>query len=57
MGKVKYLVSRIAGLNYKQMFQKIDEVHEKSGKAKVRIFLDMVYCGSLSIDYMDYTAV
>ena len=55
MGNVKYLVSRIAGLNYKQMFQKIDEVHEKSGKAKVRIFLDMVYCGiAYQAGYMDY---
>ena len=44
MGKAKYLVSRIAGLNYKQMFQKIDEVHEKSGKAKICISFDMVYC-------------
>ena len=55
MGKAKYLVSRIAGLNYKQMFQKIDEVHEKSGKAKICIFFDMVYCGfAYQAGYMDY---
>lgn len=55
MGRVKYLISRIAQLNYGQMFRKIDEVHEKSGKTKVGIFFDMIYCGVVyQAGYMDY---
>ena len=45
MSKLKYLIRRIAEMNYKQMFEKIDEVHKKSGKCKLFIFFDMVYCG------------
>lgn len=45
MGKLKYLIRRIAGMNYRQFFQKIDEVHKKSGKCKLFIFFDMVWCG------------
>ena len=42
-------------MNYKQMFEKIDEVHEKSGKCKLVIFLDMVWCGlKYQAGYMDY---
>lgn len=55
MGKLKYLIARIAGMNYRQMFSKIDEVHEKSGKCKLFIFIDMVYCGLVyQAGYMDY---
>ena len=42
-------------MNYRQMFRKIDEVHEKSGKCRLFIFLDMVYCGIVyQAGYMDY---
>ena len=55
MGKLKYLIRRIAGMNYRQFFQKIDEVHEKSGKCKLFIFFDMVWCGLVyQAGYMDY---
>ena len=45
MSKLKYLIRRIAEMNYKQMIEKIDEVHKKSGKCKLFIFFDMVWCG------------
>ena len=55
MSKLKYLIRRIAEMNYKQMFEKIDEVHKKSGKCKLFIFFDMVYCGLVyQAGYMDY---
>lgn len=55
MGKLKFLLARIAGLNWKQMFRKIDEVHEKSGRSKLFIFFDMVWCGlRYQAGYMDY---
>ncbi len=55
MGKLKFLLARIAGLNWRQMFRKINEVHEKSGKSKIFIFLDMIWCGlRYQAGYMDY---
>lgn len=55
MSKLKYFISRIFDMNYRQMFRKIDEVHEKSGKCRLFIFLDMVYCGIVyQAGYMDY---
>ncbi len=55
MGKLKFLLARIAGLNWKQMFQKINVVHEKSGRSKLFIFIDMVWCGlRYQAGYMDY---
>ncbi len=55
MGKLKFLLARIAGLNWKQMFQKINAVHEKSGRSKLFIFIDMVWCGlRYQAGYMDY---
>lgn len=38
MGKLKYLIRRIAGMNYRQFFQKIDEVHKKAASASCLSF-------------------
>ena len=55
MSKVKYLIKRIFHMNFKSMFNKVDEVHKKTNKNKVLIFLDMVYCGiKYQAGYMDY---
>lgn len=55
MNKVKYLIKRIFHMNFKSMFNKVDEVHKKTNKNKVLIFLDMVYCGiKYQAGYMDY---
>lgn len=55
MSKLKYFITRLLDMNYRQMFRKIDEVHEKSGKNRVFIFFDMIYCGIVyQAGYMDY---
>ena len=55
MNKVKYLIKRIFHMNFKSMFNKIDEIHKKTNKNKILIFLDMVYCGiKYQAGYMDY---
>jgi len=55
MKKVKYLLGRILNLNYKQMFDKINDVHKKSKKNRIIIFFDMIYCGiKYQAGYMDY---
>lgn len=55
MNKIKYLIQRIFSMNYRQMFAKIREVHEKSGKSRLVIFFDMICCGfKYQAGYMDY---
>ena len=34
MGNIGYLLKRIKGMNYKQMFDTIDFVHTKNNKSK-----------------------
>ena len=55
MGKINYLLKRITSMNYKQMFNTIDEIHEKSGKNKIGLFIDIINCGiKYQEGYMDY---
>ena len=55
MGKIKYLVQRIAKMDKKSMFEKIDSIHKKTGKAKIGLFFDIIYCGfRYGAGYMDY---
>jgi len=53
--KLGYVLRRVFSMNSRGMFEKIKEVNEKSGKSKVVIFLDMIYCGfKYQAGYMDY---
>lgn len=55
MKKIKYLIKRIFSMNYKQMFEKINEIHNKTGKNKIYLFFDIVLCGiKYQAGYMDY---
>ncbi|MBR0350610.1 MAG: hypothetical protein IJH76_02090 [Clostridia bacterium] len=55
MGKVKYLFTRIKKMDKKVMFNKISEIHKKTGKNRIALFFDMVYCGfRYGAGYMDY---
>ena len=55
MGKIKYLARRIRNMSFKGLFDAVDEVHEKNGKPKFFIFLDIVHCGlKYQAGYMDY---
>lgn len=55
MKKVKYLLKRILGMNYKNFFLIIDEVHKKTNKNKFMIFFDIIYCGlKYQAGYSDY---
>lgn len=55
MNKINYLIDRISNINYKQMFEKVDAIHEKTSKSKLLIFFDMIYCGiKYQAGYMDY---
>lgn len=55
MGKAKYLIKRILKMNYKQFFDTIDEVHSKTNKNKLSIFIDIINCGiKYQAGYIDY---
>lgn len=55
MGKINYLVKRIKSMDYKSLFDTVNFVHEKNGKNKLSIFLDIVHCGlKYQAGYMDY---
>ncbi len=55
MSKVKYLLSRIKEMNFDKMFETIREINKKTGKNKLIIFLDIVWCGLYYLaGYMDY---
>lgn len=55
MGFIKYAVERIKKMNKRAMLDKIDVIHEKTGKSKVLMFFDMIFCGfRYGAGYMDY---
>lgn len=55
MEKIKYLLKRIANMNFGAMFEKINVVHKKTGKNRLFIFFDVVYCGlKYQAGYVDY---
>ena len=55
MGKVKYLTKRIANMNFGNFFKTIDDVHDKSNKNKLFLFIDCVLCGiKYQAGYVDY---
>jgi glutathione synthase/RimK-type ligase-like ATP-grasp enzyme len=55
MKKIKYLIQRILGMNYKGFFETINEVHKKNNKSKIYIFFDIIYCGlKYQAGYVDY---
>ena len=55
MGNIKYMLSRISKMDYKAMFKKINEVHKKTKKSRIAIFLDMEECArKYGAGYMDY---
>ena len=58
MGKLKrilYIFKRLTKISWKQMFEKINSIHKKTGMSKIKIFMDMKKCASrYGAGYMDY---
>ena len=55
MGNIKYILSRLSKMDYKAMLNKINEVHKKTKKSRISIFLDMEECArKYGAGYMDY---
>jgi hypothetical protein len=55
MKKLKYLIKRIFNMNYHDFFITIKDVHQKTNKSYLVIFLDIIYCGfKYQAGYVDY---
>lgn len=55
MADLKYVLKRLKDLNWKQMLEKINNVRQKTGMSRLRIFNDMRRCAVLyGAGYMDY---
>ena len=52
---IKYVARVLSGAKFKKMFEKIDIIHEKTGKNKVGLFFDMIGCTlKYGAGYNDY---
>ncbi len=55
MANIKYLIKRVFSMNYKNMFSKINHIHEITGKSRIYIFNDMRKCAvKYGAGYVDY---
>lgn len=55
MHRIIYLIKRIFGLNYKQMFKIAKKISKKTGKIRLFIVIDMIKCGfTYQAGYYDY---
>lgn len=55
MGKLSYLCKRIKNMNFGNFFKTVGEVSKRSGKVKIGVFFDMIWCGlKYQAGYMDY---
>ena len=52
---IKYLTRVLTNARFKKMFEKIDAIHEKTGKNKAYLFFDMLGCAlKYGAGYNDY---
>lgn len=55
MGKIKYYLKRLKGMKFTNLRFALNGVHQRSGKNRIIIFFDMIYCLiKYSAGYMDY---
>ncbi len=55
MTNIKYIIKRLTKLDYKNMFNKINEIHQKTKKSRISIFNDMRKCAiKYGAGYSDY---
>jgi len=55
MKKLIYVLKRIVSLDYGKLFQTVKEIHTESGKSRIFLFFDIIYCGfRYGAGYTDY---
>ena len=56
MGKMKYLMGRLLRMNYRNMFRTVGDLHNKTGRSRAWLFVDMINCGlRYGAGYRDYS--
>lgn len=45
MGKIRYVLSCAAHLDYKELFHTVNTVHKITGKSRISVMLDVIRCG------------
>jgi len=52
---MKYLLSRIKNMNFKNMFKTINDINKETGKSKIYLFFDIINCAiKYQSGYVDY---
>lgn len=55
MKKIGYYLKRLFAMNYAKMITVVNKVHKRSGKSRIKIFIDMIQCSTKYLaGYMDY---
>ena len=55
MRKIKTFLRRVASGSFKRFFRNLNIVHKESGKNRIALFFDMVYCMlAYGVGYLDY---
>ncbi len=55
MERLKTLVRRLRGMSLKRLWQNLSETHRESGRPRITILLDMIYCAvHYGVGYLDY---
>ena len=55
MSKIRYLFRCLREMDYRAMLRTVSEIHSLSGKSRIVLFFDMVYCGfRYGAGYKDY---
>lgn len=55
MPNIKYIIKRIAGMDYRSMLNTAKTVHERCGRSTLSVLVDMTSCGfKYQAGYMDY---
>ena len=55
MPSIGYLLKRVKEMDKKAMLEKVNSIHEKTGRSRINIIMDMQKCASkYGAGYMDY---
>jgi len=55
MSKIKYLIGRFKSMNFKRLFNTIDQIHKRTRKSKIYLFFDIFNCAiKYQSGYVDY---
>ena len=55
MKKLLFVIKKIFRMDFKSFFATINKIHKRSGKNRVLLFFDMIYCGfKYQAGYIDY---